>query len=311
MAHDHHHEHNGAYFLEQLWTIGTCGALGVVMILLWWYGVLSIFLDSKFHDPVLWGGIALLVLVGVRVAALWPEVARRRAHAHSHAEDDHGHDHGHDHDHRHDHDHGHDHGHDHDHAHDHGHDHHEHTHAHDADELAIRAELAEHGHDHGDDHGHEHGWAPWRYAVLLLPVVLFLMHLPWPQAEEPVEKDVMAVKLTEAEQSAETPQSREYWKQQMTKYSVRLKGKCETPWTDEHLLGLVRLKMTCCFADAYGEPVKIMIRSQKPLDQAKIKGKWVKVIGKMDYMPTKDGYVTVVKEATVKPISTPANQFDN
>jgi hypothetical protein len=30
------------------------------------------------------------------------------------------------------------------------------------------------------DHGHEHGWSPWRYAVLLLPVILYLLDLPGP-----------------------------------------------------------------------------------------------------------------------------------
>jgi hypothetical protein len=32
------------------------------------------------------------------------------------------------------------------------------------------------GHDH--DHGHEHSWAPWRYVVLLIPVMLFCLGLP-------------------------------------------------------------------------------------------------------------------------------------
>src|SRR5262249_48729445 len=73
-----------------------------------------------------------------------------------------------DHDHHHDHDHAHEHHHHHDHEHgpgcDHEH-HHEHEHVH-----AAAAP--------GDDDGHEHGWGPWRYAVLLLPVVLFCLHLP-------------------------------------------------------------------------------------------------------------------------------------
>src|SRR5207248_10502010 len=64
-------------------------------------------------------------------------------------------DHGHDHHHHHDHDHGHD--------HDHAHDHHDHHH---------------HDHDHAHDHGHSHGWTPAKYAVLLLPLVLYLLHLP-------------------------------------------------------------------------------------------------------------------------------------
>jgi hypothetical protein len=29
-----------------------------------------------------------------------------------------------------------------------------------------------------EDHGHNHGWNPWRYIVLLLPVVLYFLNLP-------------------------------------------------------------------------------------------------------------------------------------
>src|SRR5262249_18283679 len=43
---------------------------------------------------------------------------------------------------------------------------HDHGHAHD------------HDHDHGHDHDHSHGWAPWRFVVLLLPVVLYFLNLP-------------------------------------------------------------------------------------------------------------------------------------
>src|SRR5262245_20945081 len=32
------------------------------------------------------------------------------------------------------------------------------------------------GHDHG--HAHSHGWGPWRYAVLLFPIMLFCLNLP-------------------------------------------------------------------------------------------------------------------------------------
>ncbi len=68
----------------------------------------------------------------------------------------------HDHDHGHTHEHGaacdHTHDHDHEHGHTHGHDH---AHAHG-----------------GHDHGHDHGWNPWRYIVLLLPVVLYFLNLP-------------------------------------------------------------------------------------------------------------------------------------
>lgn len=42
---------------------------------------------------------------------------------------------------------------------------HEHAHAH----------GIPHSHEHAHDHGHEHSWSPWRYAVLVFPLMLFLL----------------------------------------------------------------------------------------------------------------------------------------
>src|SRR5208283_5592873 len=130
---------------------------------------------------VLIAGIVLLILVAIRAVGLWRSVGPAAggavlAHDHHHGpgekcSHDHGHDCGHDHDHAHDHAHeaGHDCGHDHGHNHDHDHDHdpgHEHEHHH------------AHSHGPGDDHGHDHGFSPWRYIILLLPVVLYFLNLP-------------------------------------------------------------------------------------------------------------------------------------
>src|SRR5262249_53774918 len=158
MGHSHDHAHDGStYYVEQLCTIGICGAMGVVTILLYTQGLLSLILAPSLHWMVLAGGIGLLGLVAIRALAVRFSVGKPEA-AHNH---DHEHGPGCDHDHHHDHDHAHEHHHHHDHEHgpgcDHEH-HHEHEHVH-----AAAAP--------GDDDGHEHGWGPWRYAVLLLPVV--------------------------------------------------------------------------------------------------------------------------------------------
>jgi uncharacterized membrane protein YraQ (UPF0718 family) len=141
-------------------------------------------LHEKFHIWVLAGGLSLLALVVLRAVAVWRSVDEEASHAHSH---DHDHDHGdgpccgHDHDHPHHHDHGH------------GHHHH-----HEGPATAIQpapgtltlasepaTSHAPHAHHH--DHGHEHGWAPWRYVVLLLPVVLYFLILSNPSFDrEPV-----------------------------------------------------------------------------------------------------------------------------
>ena len=63
MAHDHSHGDRNAYYLDQLFTIAVCGALGGVAIMLWYNGKLSLMLAPKFFLWVLLGGITLLVLV--------------------------------------------------------------------------------------------------------------------------------------------------------------------------------------------------------------------------------------------------------
>src|SRR5262249_49128629 len=95
--------------------------------------------------------------------AVW-KLAGQTQHTHAHTHGPHDHHHHHDHDHHHHH------------AHDHGHHHHEpcdHDHAHCDHEHA-------HSHDavHTHDHDPQHAWAPWRYTVLMLPVVLYLLNLP-------------------------------------------------------------------------------------------------------------------------------------
>src|SRR5437588_5247306 len=101
MGHTHSAEDRNVYYLEQLCTIGFCGALGIVQILLYHYKVLEIILTSKFHIWVLISGIVLTGLAVIRAAMLWVSAGRAN-HEHAHEHDcghDHGHDHAHDHDH--------------------------------------------------------------------------------------------------------------------------------------------------------------------------------------------------------------------
>ena len=48
MAHDHHHHDQNTYYLEQLFTIAVCGALGGVAVLLWYTGKIALMLHPKF-----------------------------------------------------------------------------------------------------------------------------------------------------------------------------------------------------------------------------------------------------------------------
>ncbi|QEL20015.1 TIGR03943 family putative permease subunit [Limnoglobus roseus] len=111
-AHAHHHHDHGDEYLEQLFTIGICGAFGAVAVALSVPAltntdpanpsILQIILSPDFHSFVLVAGVVLLAMTLVRVLALWQEAGERKNHVHgpdcNHV---HGPDCGHDHDHSH------------------------------------------------------------------------------------------------------------------------------------------------------------------------------------------------------------------
>jgi uncharacterized membrane protein YcgQ (UPF0703/DUF1980 family) len=69
--------------------------------------------------------------------------------------------------------------------------------------------------------------------------------------------------------------------------------------------------MTCCFADAYGEPVKIMVKSPEALDFSRLRGSWVRVLGKLDFKKLGNDYMSVITAQKIERIPAPANRFDN
>jgi hypothetical protein len=145
MGHTHSKDRT-TYYTEQLCTITICGLLGGVAVMLYYQNLLRFILADYLHPWVLGSGIALLALVVLRAIGLWHSVGTSIAN----------------------------HGHAHEHCHDHDHDHENSEHAYDCG----------HEHDHHDglahthDCGHEHSWNPGRYIVLLLPIVLYFLHLP-------------------------------------------------------------------------------------------------------------------------------------
>src|SRR5690349_10593464 len=96
--HGHDHSHAGTYYVDQLCTIASCGALGGVAVMMYATGKLSLILASQFFLYVLIGGIVLLAMVVVRAVTLWSEAGKAASHTHEHH-----HDHEHDHEHKHDH----------------------------------------------------------------------------------------------------------------------------------------------------------------------------------------------------------------
>lgn len=262
MAHDHSHDDRNAYYLNQLFTIAVCGALGGVTVMLWYSGKLRFLVVERFWLPTLLGGITLLVLVFVRAIAVWRSVDASLDAGHSH---------------------------DHDHNHcDHNHDHCGHDNAHD--------------HTHTQDHhDHEHGWAPWRYVVLLVPVVLYFLNLPNEgfsaaygdrikdvQLDVPTglsadkgESSAFEVGFAELQQASLTPDQREFYEGK----SVSLIGQYSD--VSDKRFTLVRYKMACCARDAVPLNAVIMIdpKSEQKIDRDKYRDKWVEVRGRVHFFP--------------------------
>ncbi len=312
----HSHEADESYFLDQIFSIALCGAIGGIAVILYVrQTMLKIILDPRFHAYVLAGGVTLLILVAIRAVALWKMAGEVGA----------GHEH-----HHHDHDH--------EHAHDHGHHHHDHDHGpcdHEHGEkpaagvslgLPVSAPKEHshgHDHDHDHDHGHDHGWAPWRYTVLMLPVVLFLLNLPNDgfsaqysdqgvrdvHFEElrmtslaglgssagspapllaaslltPPEVILQDVRFSELEQAAFTAARRQYFSGKV----VTIVGMFVAS-NDSSRFGLVRFKMNCCAADAL--PLNAVIKiapnwTGERLDVQARRKKWVKVTGRIFFSP--------------------------
>jgi hypothetical protein len=340
MAHDHHHHHGdpNTYYLEQIFTIGACGALAGVTFMDWYTGRLSHYISNeRYHPLVVGGSLLLLALVLVRAIAVWFSVAEPTAVPI--------HDHDHDHDHDHADGHGHcSHTHDHAHEHAHAHPHHEHgAHAHGvtgagpglATSPAAVTESAraagpavgsgnghQHGHSHehghGLDHGHDHGWAPWRYVVLLVPVALFFI-LPGKdfglrgRELDPSKvgkiKDVeskgedFSIGFLQLEMASQSPESRAFYEGK----TVALVGRCGG--ADESRLSLTRYRAVCCAADAV--PINAMIvvdrQSKEKLNPNQLRDKWLKVTGRVQFLKRLDtnAFVTalVLHPTKDKPMS--------
>ncbi len=290
MAHDHSHQDN--FYLEQLFTIGSCGAIGGIAVLLYLQGTVWDILAPRFHIPLLAAGIALLVLVAIRAIVIWRmagETGNGTPHQHDHNHEHHPHEH---HEHAHcEHDH-------HDHAncgHDHGHEH-EHEHAH------------EHGHEHSHDHDHSHGWVPARYLVLLL-LVLFWYFIP-PEglranvnfgevdtsaAFNRTEKGVIpGLTFTALEQAAYTPALREAYEGR----TATMVGQFRSLENDDKRFALIRFKMNCCAADAIPLNALVMIDPEwtgARLDMKERDYKWVQVKGRIHFLKrrtaTREDYI--------------------
>ena len=284
MSHSHEHSHEDshdhpAYYMEQLCTIGVCGVLGLVAVLLYFQRtvdnqrMLDFILARYLHPYVLGCGIALLGVTALRGVFLWFSVGRRAA-AHSH-------------------------------NHDHGEVCHHHDHDHDHDNPDHESSHEEHAEIHacGHDHGLEHGWNPWRYIVLCLPIMLFFLGLPnegfrtlKAMDVEESNRDVsdkegkpLSLNFKDLENWAYSEDKRD-WSEGRTGV---LKGQF-APGKSSQVFGLVRSKITCCAADV----IQLHVAIISPESVGNIKpGSWVEVTGQIQYRKRKDRdeYVPVLK----------------
>jgi hypothetical protein len=319
----HQHEED-TYFLDQLCMIALSGAFGAICLAMYFIqqGMLYRLLAPQFHPFVLASGIALVVISAIRGAVLWSEAGARRAalvetdhldesdSGHSH--DDPGHDHAHSHAHAHSQAH----------AHSHSDDEHGHSHAH------SHAEVPSHAHSHGHSPGghadHDHAWAPWRYVVLLIPIILFLLGLPsrppqivaqevvidtraeaeqaarltglgvdgWQQlgflaasVQDQADQTPIPVNFKRLETMASSPGERDHWKGK----TISVKGQF-MPQTDR-LFTLVRLSIQCCAADAVQLNVPILAR--EPITDIK-REEWILVTGRVDFREVKGKQTAIV-----------------
>ncbi len=307
--HDHKHDdhsHDGdTYFIDQFCMVGLSGAFGVICLCMyfWQTGMLNLLLGAQFHLFVLASGFTLVGIALFRGYLLWTTPAPApHAHHHDHAHAGHEHDHatcGHDHSHEN--------ANEHDHAtcgHDHSHDH------------------AKHGHSHGDHDAsdHDHDWAPWRYVVAMLPIMLFLLGMPnkGPQAraedvktqadftQEAIEMVRIAASgtdpfvklgaigalLDEQEEVKVDMKTLMGWadseslRERNAGKMVSVRGQFLMLKGTDRLFSLARFKIGCCAADAI--LVSIPMMSREPISGI-ADNDWVKVKGKVDFVPKQGG----------------------
>lgn len=356
----HHHHDDETYFLDQICMVALSGAFGVICLSLYFlkiddgdnpnvpvaagtYGrMLNQLLGPQFHPFVLASGVALVVIAVLRAAMLWSQAggkeshdARRQdqgelavEHSHSHGINADSHEHSHSH------------------AHSHSHGSHSHSHAdagHDAAQ-AIQAMASSsafghtpgpspahsHSHAHAHSHSHadhDHGWAPWRYVVLLVPIIFFLLGLPskgpsidpdklkgidagiedslFAATQALLSNDVMSAlgmvgaREADAITGKAEPMNVKRLEELANNPADRefYKGKVISvrgqymPQTDR-LFFLVRFRIQCCAADAIQLSIPMLAKDSIAHVKAQ---EWVEVTGRVDFRPDgKGGFRTAV-----------------
>jgi hypothetical protein len=288
---DHGHaQDSDTLILDQVCMIAVSGAFGAICLALYignaiaaegTHSMLARLLGTQFHLFVLASGIALVVVSLVRGVALWRQTGRP-AHSHPHV--------------------------------------HEHEHANHPGECAEHHSDGPHHHHDHDAADHDHGWAPWRYVLLLVPIVLFLLGLPnnGPTASAmPVTLDMTQETASYVGMVASVPntpgdtlswlaalymsegEAQELSFKELEGYglrahdpnfvrekrgkAVRVRGQFAPNPASDHAFLLVRFRMQCCAADVIPLKVPIVTRERLSTRPDLREFQWVRVTGVIDF----------------------------
>jgi hypothetical protein len=163
---------------------------------------------------------------------------------------------------------------------------HDHHHEHDG--------PCDHDHNHANcGHEHSHSWVPAKYALILLPVVLYLLGLPhsgfskemWDRwappsdvsmpTKEVARKAEMVLGFDELSQAQGNPAKQAA----LEGHVVTLKGMF-WPMNNDRAFTLMRLKGKCCAADAI--PMRVQIIAPSFVNQFTPR-EWVSAKGKIEF----------------------------
>jgi hypothetical protein len=281
------------------------------------YELVNLILATRFNAFLLWAGIVLAALAVIRAISLWRgagELDEVAAGTHGHDSDHCFHHHG--------------------------------LPAHPPPGgQALPAPVSPPGHTHGPACGHDHesSWAPWRYMVLLFPIIFFFLRLPDkppratglefvlvgdPKEEAANVTSMVAmgpapvaqlaimgstffrnpeyVEFKDLESLGVDEMDRKDWKGRM----VRVRGIFVPSSVNDRQFTLVRLKITCCRADAIQLRVPILCR-ETVTDLAS--EQWVEVVGKVNFLQRGSSWVPVLlvpSRDNVQPCAREYNPYD-
>lgn len=215
--------------------------------------------------------------------------------------------------------------------------------------LKIRA-LAmatghEHGHDHGHhhhdhDHSHDHGVSLWRYMVLAVPLMIILMDLAprglsaniyakrmskaqieaiaavgnatLPEGRSP-DGSIKPEQLKALQDAASIPSKRDFWESVQDPVRVETVGQVvkDRSGSSTNRYRLMRIKITCCAADA--TPVGVIVMGA--VEPAWKEGEWLKVVGPVSFFKTTNSrtgaeqFFTVIHQQQAERIPAPPDLY--